>query len=150
LNKTLNTGLVEWTSLSIVGIIENVEKIWMHPFRRNQYNFTEVAPFPQVEFPLKIGKKWSDNSIRPGKSYGDWSNKQISSTFEVKAKENIVTKFGKINDCWRIFAESEFDFGKSTLEYWFNEELGFVKFNYTNYGNQTLEIELIKVENHSM
>ena len=52
-----------WQNQEITGIIENVEKIWTHPFRSNQYNFTQVAPFPQVELPLKIGKKWSDNKM---------------------------------------------------------------------------------------
>ena len=31
------------------------------------------------------------------------------------------------------------------FDYWFSEELGFVKMNYKNYGNQTLQIELIQI-----
>ena len=144
LNESLPTD--QWTSVVKTGIIENVEEIWMHPFRDNQYNFTEVAPFPQVQLPMEIGKAWKEQ-ISPKGGYGDWSNKTIISDFQVVLKESIIVPYGKINDCWKISARSIFDLGESHLEYWFNEKLGFVKFIYVNYGKQKLTIELQLVEN---
>lgn len=117
----------------------------MHPFRSNQYNFTEVAPFPEVKFPLEVGKIWTGNlSILEG--WGDWSNTQGYFVYEVTTKEDIITLFGKIENCWKIESKATYKFGESKFDYWFSEKLGFVKMNYINYGNQILEIELEEVK----
>ena len=41
----LNKGLIadKWIGEVTEGVIENVEEVWMHPFRFNQYNFTMCA-----------------------------------------------------------------------------------------------------------
>ncbi|MEM6317009.1 MAG: hypothetical protein AAF960_05025 [Bacteroidota bacterium] len=142
----LNRGMLtdKWTGTAKEGIIENVEEVWMHPFRSNQYNFTEVAPFPQVKFPLRIGKSWT-SSLNIQEGWGDWANTRKYSEYEVTNKENLRIPFGPISDCWKIKSKSRFELGESTFEYWFNEELGFVQMNYKNYGQQTLDIVLIEV-----
>jgi hypothetical protein len=147
LNKNRITDF--WRSNEITGIIENVENIWMHPIRSNQYNFTQVAPFPQIEFPLKVGKKWTDKNISMKEGFGDWSNMRVKSEFEVLSKESIEIQYGIIENCWKINSISNFDLGRSSLTYWFHEKLGFVKLNYINYGNQKLNIELTKIEEKS-
>lgn len=142
----LNKGLLDkkWKKSLPEGVIENVERVWMHPIRFNQYNFTEVAPFPEVEFPLSIGKIWTGN-LRIMGGWGDWNGTSGSFHYEVKARETIKTNFGTIEDCWRILSKSTYPFGNSDLEYWFHESLGFVKKEYKNYGGQTLSIELEKL-----
>lgn len=50
---------ITFSDQTTTGIIENVKEVWMHPFRSNQYNFTEVAAFPHVKYPLEIGKTWT-------------------------------------------------------------------------------------------
>lgn len=142
LNKSLNRKI--WTKEGIEGVIENAEEVWMHPFRYNQFNFTEVAPFPQVKFPLHIGKNWTGNlSIQEG--WGDWDNTNGYFEYKIIDKENITTIYGQIDDCWKIESKSKYEFGESKFDYWFNEKLGFVKMDYKNYGNQTLLIELEEV-----
>ena len=147
----LNKGILErrWMEQGIEGVIENVEEIWMHPFRFNQFNFTEVAPFPEIKFPLKIGKTWS-GQLRIMDGWGDWTNTSGSFEYEVVAQETINIKYGSIDNCWHIISKSEYPFGNSTFEYWFNESLGFVKKEYKNYGNQTLSIELEEIKENSM
>ncbi|MDJ1479135.1 hypothetical protein QNI16_01490 [Cytophagaceae bacterium YF14B1] len=44
------------TTGETTGISENEQEVWMHPFRANEYHFTEVAPFPDVKLPLEKGK----------------------------------------------------------------------------------------------
>ena len=146
LKHQLNRGLVKpnWLGQVSEGVIENVEEVWMHPFRMNQYNFTEVAPFPHIRYPLEIGRMWTDG-IEIQKGWGDWENSSIQSEYEVKNKTTIRTEYGRIDDCWEIHSKSIFKLGETTFHYWFNEELGFVKMDYTNYGNQTLQIELIEI-----
>ena len=139
----LNKGLLgnRWVKQGIEGVIENVKEVWMHPFRYNQFNFTEVAPFPEVKFPLRIGKTWTGNlNIQEG--WGDWENTNGYFVYKVTANEDITTIFGLIENCWKVESKSKYDFGQSRFEYWFSEKLGFVKMHYINYGNQTLEIEL--------
>lgn len=134
----------DWAKEVVEGVIENAEEVWMHPFRFNQFNFTEVAPFPEVKFPLEIGKTWTGNlNIQQG--WGDWENTHGYFEYEITGKENINTRFGEIENCWKVVATSEYEFGKSKFDYWFSEKLGFVKMYYVNYGNQTLTIELEEV-----
>jgi len=133
-----------WVRETQTGIIENVEKIWMHPFRENQFSFTEVAPFPKIKYPLEVGKIWTGQlSIQNG--WGDWENTSGNSSYEVTSQEMIETKYGQIDKCWKVESIANYPFGKSTFDYWFSENLGFVKMNYRNYGGQYLEIELEKV-----
>lgn len=142
LNKKLPD--YRWVNETKTGIIENVEKIWMHPFRSNQFLFTEVAPFPEVKYPINVGKSWTRQlGIREG--WGDWKNTSGNFTYEITSKESIEIKYGIIDDCWKVESKSNYPFGKSIFDYWFNEKLGFVKMNYWNYGGQYLKIELEKV-----
>lgn len=142
LNKTLIRD--SWSKEGVEGVVENEEKIWMHPFRANQYSFTEVAPFPKLELPLYVGKTWrSTLSIQNG--WGDWANSNGSMFYEIVKKEDLVTPFGKIKECWKVMSKSKFKFGESQLIFWFSKEYGFVKFDYLNYGDQNLKIELVDV-----
>lgn len=133
-----------WKKTIKTGIIENTDQIWMHPFRDNQYVFTEVAPFPDVKFPLFTGKTWSEE-FNIYKGWGDWNNSSGNFNYLVEAREDIQTHFGRMEDCWKIKSEATFPFGKSFLDFWFNEKLGFVKMNYVNYEAQKLNIELIEI-----
>ncbi len=139
----LNKGILDrwWMDRGIEGVVENADEIWMHPFRFNQYNFTEVAPFPEVKFPLSVGKTWTGN-LRIMDGWGDWDNSTGNMHYEVEAQEPVDTRFGRIENCWKIKSRSKYKFGESYLDYWFSEELGFVRMDYVNYGNQRLVIEL--------
>lgn len=142
----LNKKLLQrgWALEQTEGVIENVEEVWMHPFRNNQFNFTEVAPFPKIKYPLEKGKSWIGNlGINSG--WGDWENTEISAHYEVTDYETINTRYGQIVNCWKVESKSQFILGESFFDFWFNEDLGFVKMEYKNYGNQTLSIELEEV-----
>lgn len=139
----LNKGILDrwWMEKGIEGVVENEDEIWMHPFRFNQYNFTEVAPFPEVKLPLEVGKKWSGNlNIMNG--WGDWDNSKGNMSYEVQTREAIETRYSRIENCWKITSKSKYNFGESYLDFWFSEELGFVRMEYNNYGDQQLVIEL--------
>jgi len=135
----------KWAGEVREGIIENVEYIWMHPFRFNQYNFTEVAPFPEVKLPLKIGKSWT-GTLHIQEGWGDWEDTHKYSEYKVIDRESIKTNLGQLENCWKIESKAKIELGESTFDYWFHEEFGFVKMDYKNYGNQTLQIELVEVK----
>ncbi len=143
----LNQGILEydWMPKGVEGVVENEKEIWMHPFRFNQYNFTEVAPFPEVNFPLSVGKSWTGN-LRIMEGWGDWENSRGNFNYEVVERGTVETAYGDIEDCWKIKSHATYRFGKSYFDYWFSETLGFVKMEYENYGGQRLVIELETVQ----
>ena len=144
----LNKKFVDykWLGELRTGVIENVESVWMHPFRANQFGFTEVAPFPEIKYPLEIGRSWTGHlSIQEG--WGDWENTSVSHIYKITAQESIKTKYGEIRNCWKVESEATYFLGNSSFNYWFSETLGFVKMNYRNYGGQYLDIELEQVIN---
>lgn len=123
------------------GYVENNRFALMHPFRENQYNFTQICPFPEVIFPIQIGAKW-EGRLNVHEGWGDWSDSNLESNMEIIDKDNI-----SVNDVsyesWRIIGSSIGVFGQNSATFWFNEELGFVKLHYKNFKGQTLLFELI-------
>lgn len=140
----LNPSLKDWWSETTEGIIENSERVWMHPIRVNQYKFTEVAPFPEVMFPLTAGDQW-DTGLNIHDGWGEWSNTSGRSEYRVVGKD-FFTLQDKQTDVWKIKSQAEFPFGKSHLDYKFSSNYGFVEFIYKNYKKETLQIKLIKTE----
>ncbi|PKQ63554.1 hypothetical protein BZG02_09285 [Labilibaculum filiforme] len=63
---SINQFLAVWCPANVdvfgfnyqTGIIENENRIWLHPPRNDQYQIHEYTPFPEVRFPLKVGSKW--------------------------------------------------------------------------------------------
>lgn len=128
------------------GVIENIQEIWMHPFRSNQFNFTEVAPFPHVMLPLRIGDSWS-SSLSIGQGWGDWENTTIHCEYKVTERENIkLLPRGAKSNCWVISSTATASFGISFHKFYFHEKYGFVKMEYKNYRDQTLVFQLVDVD----
>ena len=138
LNAKLSTK--NWVRHEVTGVIENKQKTWMHPFRSNQYVFTEVAAFPMVKFPLEAGKTW-DSNLNIHQGWGKWSNTTVNNKYEVIGYETVETEF-KTLKAWHIRGRTLADFGDSVHDFWYNEDFGFVKMLVRNYENQVLSIEL--------
>ena len=133
----------EWIKKEVTGVIEDKYTVWMHPFRANQYMFTEVACFPTVQLPLETGKNWESN-LNIYEGWGDWSNSKVKNKYEVLEFETVDTPFKKLN-AWHIIGTSSAPFGVSTHHFWFNSEYGFVKMEIKNYEGQLLIFELESV-----
>jgi len=143
-NHDINKEFQFWRSQTGEGVIENIEQVWMHPIRINQYKFTEIAPFPQVQLPLKKGKKWG-NPIRIDEGWGEWNGLTIESTYKITGQTTFKLNDLKI-DCWIIKSVAKCHLGESKLTTYFNEEFGFVKMVYQNYVNEKLVFELKNME----
>lgn len=137
----INPSLQTWTKKAIEGIIENEEEIWIHPMRHNQYKFTEVAPFPTIQFPLEIGKSW-ESTINIFEGWGEWNDKSVVSNYEITGRTKFKYK-NRLLNCWIVYAEAIFEDRNSSLKLLFNENLGIVKMTYQNYESEELIIELI-------
>lgn len=140
---SLNREIAHWINMTNTGVVENSREIWMHPFRHNQYLFTEVAPFPRASLPLEIGKTWY-NSLNIQEGWGLWADSEISNGYEVMGYELVEITFGNL-DAWHIQSLSSAQFGDSVHSFWFNENYGFIKMVYKNYAGQLLKFELVEV-----
>ncbi len=143
-NHEINKEFQIWTDNSATGVTENIEQVWMHPLRANQYKFTEVAPFPEVYFPLQKGKKWKSEII-VFEGWGEWSDQTVKSKYKIAGRASYLLENIEIN-CWVIKSVAKCPSGKSKLITLFNEEFGFVKMEYQNYIKEKLVFELISVE----
>lgn len=143
-NHNINKEFQHWKGKTGEGVIENIERVWMHPIRINQYKFTEVAPFPEVHFPLKKGKKWGDQ-LMIGNGYGEWIGQTVKSKYKISGRATYLLEGSEIS-CWVIKSVAKCSSGKSKLITLFNENFGFVKMEYQNYEKEKLVFELINVE----
>ena len=118
------TYSLSWQKTFSQGIIQDSNRIWMHPLRANQYRFTQDSPFPEVKFPLETGKKWK----RSGRSGTDFKTPVIA-TYEVQKRAPFKSRSGKIKDCWFISANSSFGSIKNALNMVYHEKKGFLLFS---------------------
>ena len=142
-----NSQCFNWLNSTNEGVIENVEKIWIHPFRSNQYVMTEIVGFPDVLLPLEIGKEWTGNLyIQNG--WCNWENKEVKNHYNVLSKEEYVLN-NQIILCWKIIVNSSIEQNENKLTYLFNEQNGFVSMKYEFYNGLKINFEMIKTINEN-
>lgn len=133
-----------WRKGEVTGVIETEDQVWMHPFRSNQYIFTEVAAFPSVRLPLEVGNTWN-SGLNIYEGWGRWSDTSVNYNYQVLAFETIETAF-KALEAWHVKSIAVGDFGTSVHDFWYHEEYGFVKMIVRNYGGQVLAFELANIK----
>ena len=122
------------------GAIEDSTRVWMHPVRANQYIITELAPFPEVRFPIEVNQTWS-TGLTIYESFGSFEG-HIDKFYKVTKMDTRKYDFGTIS-CWEITADAIHNkLGTSTNTYYFNEEYGFTEMNYRFYNGKRLFIKL--------
>lgn len=148
----MNEKLV-WKPLSYhkesrTGVIETDSSIWIHPFRSNQYCYTEVAPFPTVKNPksLKVGDQYSGGTLFIMSGWGAFKGK-VKSSFEVIDTKNHSLNGSQISDCFEIVGSGVHDkLGESKTILWFNSNLGFLKMEYFTYDGNQIIFKLVEIE----
>lgn len=127
------------------GAIEESDFFWIHPFRKNQYVYTEVAPFPQIEKNYLVkGEIWRDTIL----ILSGWDNFIGTCASEYLVQGNCNYSSGAVNleNCWQISSVSNHSLlGKSYLNYIYNSSFGIVEMKYEFYDGVKIEINLIEV-----
>ncbi|MDI1234150.1 MAG: hypothetical protein PSX81_07710 [bacterium] len=143
-NKPLNNKKRGWENNYQEGAIEDSSKIWMHPVRNNQYLLTEIAPFPEVRFPLSIGKNWN-GTLWIYEAFGTFQG-TVTYNYLIEGVEVRKYLFGTFK-CWKILARGMHDkLGESSVIFYFNTELGFTEMNYIFYNGQKIIFTLTNFE----
>lgn len=129
-----------WQKKYQEGVIEDSTKIWMHPIRQNQYILTEIAPFPEVKFPLQRGKTWK-STLYIYEALGYFKG-TVNSKYTIEGIEARKYLCGTFK-CWKIVAKGIHDaLGESSLILYFNEDLGFTEMVYDFYNERKIKFTL--------
>ncbi len=136
---------IKWEKKTTSVVVDNSKEIWFNPFQNNQYGITALAPKPQVKFPLEIGKYW-ESEINTGDNLGELSDITIKQDYLIEAFEHLEDLQFFEKEAWHISSKSETSQGIIENDFWFNENLGFVKIIYNNYDGQTIKFELISIK----
>ncbi len=138
---------------SFSGLIENKMNVWMHPPRDYLFHILELNPFPYIKAPYVIGNEW-EWKLDIGSQWGDkrwkeWSG-NIHNVYHYKISETttIDSNLGKLT-CFVIEGSAKSELGVTKLKSYFNETYGFVKLEYTNIDNSTIELILERIDNPS-
>lgn len=130
-----------WKRTYQEGVMQTPHKVWMHPLRANQYLLTEIAPFPEVYYPVQAGMSWN-SSLWIFEAFGTYEG-TVESEYVVYPQEERRYDFGFLK-CWKIVATGTHDkLGKSIVIFYFNEDYGFTEMNYTFYNWQRIDLKMI-------
>lgn len=132
-----------WCDSILTGIIENSQRIWIHPIRYNQFLRGEIAPFPEIRLPIEQNKKW-DNTLSIYSGWGDYES-TITNQYEIIEKVNLILKDQSI-ECWKISATNNYYKGKNETTVLYNEKYGFVKMHYVFYDGIEYDFNLIDAQ----
>ncbi|MBK7310353.1 MAG: hypothetical protein IPI93_06065 [Sphingobacteriaceae bacterium] len=125
-----------WEKKYQEGVIEDSAHIWMHPIRQNQYLLTEIAPFPEVKFPLMKNRTWN-STLWIYEVFGSFRG-TVNSTYSIEGIEARKYQCGTYK-CWKIVGTATHDkLGESSVIIYFNEDLGFTEMDYSFYNKQKI------------
>ncbi|UAB83515.1 hypothetical protein INR75_15235 [Zunongwangia sp. SCSIO 43204] len=133
---------------SWTGLVENKSNIWFHPARNNGLETLELAPFPYIQYPLRENKIWRDalkiNNHWSNFTAMNWKDSLVNQvTYVISGKKLLEYNNNEIS-CWIIDAKGSNRIGESFLTSYFNEELGFIKFEYKTIENKQIVFTLQK------
>lgn len=133
---------------SFTGLVENSANVWLHPIRTDLFEILALNPYPFVQKPLEVGKRFefklpvNENWSNPEwkKWFGTLRN---NCRYEIVKKRSVELPFGKLNP-FTIMSNCQNELGNTGLIAYFDEEMGFVKLDYRNIDNSWLSFELME------
>lgn len=135
---------------SFTGLVENPKNIWLHPPRSFLFRILELNPFPYIKFPVEKGLRWKWK-LTIGSQWGDARWKEWSSAIVNKYKYRITetdhtleTALGPMV-CTVVEATAKNRIGTTKATFYFEETIGFVKYEYVNIDGSTITFDLIHI-----
>lgn len=136
---------------SCSGTLSSKETIFIHPPRVEQYTILEICPYPILQFPLFIGKKWDwsltvGDQWNPGGSVKWAGNKDFVTRYEVADTTPVEIPTGKIS-CYHIRAINISELGTSSADFYYNRKQGIVKLFYRPLDKTKIEFNILATTN---
>ena len=126
------------------GVIENKDRVFMHPFQNNQFAQTEIAGFPSVSLPLTIDKTWTETTKTADvKLWGNWRNLTIVNKYKVISNKTFTIN-NELITCYEIECITNFKDKINKHTFLFNEKLGFISMKYEFYNGNMLNFEMFE------
>lgn len=126
------------------GVDESEEGIFLHSPRLGAFAFTEVIPFPTINYPAEL-KTSSEIELKVIKStFKPAENKTIKQILERTITDTITYKGAKLV-CFIVEGKNTNyikEIGQYTGTYWFNEQYGFVRLLYKKPDGSTIDLVL--------
>jgi len=134
-----------WDESVTTGAKENEQQVWIHPIRNNQYNYTEVAPYPDVRLDsLEAGGEWN-STLLIMMGWGAFKGK-VESHYQVVKQEHRQYGSLSLDSCWLVHAVGKHSkLADSYLDFYFHPEYGFVEMNYRFYDGTKISFVLEEV-----
>lgn len=117
------------------GIIEDQKTIWMHPPRSDKFSILEYFPFPEIEFPIKCGKKY---------------NRSFVGNIDFLEQFGVIRYKMRINcdgDNTIVSGRAKNRFGNWTVQYTYNNQNGFTDMKFS-FNNIQISFDLVEVIEH--
>ena len=134
-------------------VVERPGDIFLHQPRSYGFVLTEFNPFPQLLFPLDVGKTWSRILTAPytffekakikTDSVSEFFN--VNCEYKVTGEADISTAIGIVR-CKKIEAIGEMIAGSTFATFYFNEQWGFLKLEYRNIDGSQLALQLTGIK----
>lgn len=132
----------------VTGIVEDSSRIFLHPPRMYYFENLELCPFPQVYFPIVLGREWSGKLNIPENWFSYLPIRQalsVKCNYIVKEKKNINV-LGNLEECYEIVGNGEIKaMNSSSAIFYFSEKYGFVKMVFKDPFGDTIKFKLIKL-----
>ena len=140
------------------GIIDNEENIWLHPPRMFLLQCLQTSPWPFIRAPFTVGNTWtrnhqiaydSVNYFSSGSLKMPWNAllRNISCRYEISHKENLIVGSQNIVvECLVGIGHCRNSVHPTSLKYWFNPNIGFLKLVFNNMDGSTIIFNAIGFE----
>ncbi len=133
------------------GIIEDKDRIWLHPPRNGIFKILEYSPFPEIRFPVKLNKKWNWQ-LQLGEF---WANKEfglsaidtLKFSYEISENQQIFRDFERMSiDCLKVNALSTNLRNRTGFIGLFNQNYGFVQMIFNNLDGSIVTLNLVGMD----
>lgn len=122
------------------GLVENEVNIWMHPPRSSDLKVLQLSAFPYIKLNAKKNWKWNLEA-----SYGDFQNVHLTHYYKKRTAVIYNSKLGRL-ECVVVDAIAKSRKRKSNAEFFYNEDLGFVKMTFHTIEDTSITLEMIIAE----
>jgi len=132
------------------GVIEENNRIWLHPPRQGEFKILEYSPFPEIVFPINGNQQWfrelSLSKYWENKEYNLKGTDILKFVYEYRGSKKIRLIFNNGDvDCSEIYATSMNLESRTSFSGLYCKKYGFVKMEFENVDKSKIILELENV-----